>query len=159
MRGVVLSFLVLAGVAPFPLAGQSKPAAGKSQACSLLTREIITKHSVHDKQLLNVMLNTPQEEERLGPTGSACSYAGVTLQVDTFTPAALDKMRTKAWAPVSGVGDAAWVNENQGRWVELYARAGTHVIAIQLGIPQGRTAASVQPNLIALGKELLAQVK
>jgi hypothetical protein len=57
------------------------------------------------------------------------------------------------------LGDRAHFRDNKGRWAELYMLAGSHVLTIQMDVPNGRTAASIQPNVIALAKAVLPQLK
>ena len=104
------------------------------------------------------MLTVAPIEDALGASGSACSYGGVTLQVDPFTAQALDKQRAAAWVPVAEVGDAAYFFDNRGEYAELYARSGAHVLTVQMDVPRGRTAASIKPNVIALAKAVLPRL-
>ena len=80
----------------------------------------------------------------------------------------LDQM-TKAlvirWVPmydnrivVPGLGDTAYYVDNGGRWGQLYVTAAGRVLTIQMAIPMGRTAASIQPNVIALAKAILPKL-
>jgi hypothetical protein len=117
-----------------PLAQQPPRAspANKSdnRACSLLTREVVTKVTPYEKQALDLVMRVPPNSDALGARGSECTYGG-----------------------------AAYFRDNGGRWAELYVRTGAHVITIQMSVPTGRTAASIQPNVVALAKVLLPQLK
>ena len=160
----VIAPLVVAGSVVSALAAQGTgSAAGASSAripaCPLLTKELITQVSPYDKQVLDLVLKVPPTEDELGASGSACSYGGVTLQVDPFTAQALDQQRTSSWVAVPDVGDAAFFVGNRGKYAELYTRAGARVLTVQMDVPTGRTTESVKPNVIALAKEVLPKLK
>jgi len=111
----------------------------------------------YERQALDLAMQVPPNGDALGAAGSECTY--VTLQVDPFAPGVIEKQVKKDWVPMSGVGDAAYFRDNGGRWAELYVRTGAHVMTIQMSVPTGRTAASIQPNVVALAKVLLPQLK
>jgi len=129
------------------------------RACALLTREVVTQVSPYDKQALDLVLKVPPMENSIGSSGSACDYGGVTMQIDPFTPAVFDKQRDKSWSAVSGVGDVAYFADRRGMWGELYVKAGTRVLTIQMDVPTGKTAASIQTNVVALAKAILPKLK
>jgi hypothetical protein len=164
MRRLVVSFLVIGcfarSASALPPEGAS--AAGKSamSACSLLTKELVTKVSPEDKEALDLVMSIPPSEDPVGPSGSSCGYGGVNLQIDPFaSPARIEKDLATQWTRVSGLGDIAYFRDNSGRWAELYVRAGARVLTIQMGVPTGRTAESIKPNSIALAKEILPKLK
>jgi len=163
MRQVFASLLVLGWFAPQVLALQSGRGAADAKiatgACSLLTKELVTQVSPYEKQALAAVMLVAPIEDALGATGSACSYGGITLQIDPFPAATLDKHRTNAWVAVQSVGDAAYFHDNRGNYAELYVRTGARVLTIQMDVPMGRTAASIQPNTIALANALLPKLK
>ncbi|MCC7010222.1 MAG: hypothetical protein IT184_15550 [Acidobacteria bacterium] len=140
-------------------AGRSTAPAAANRACSLLTSQLVTQVTAYDKKALDLVMRVPPNGSALGANGSECTYGGITLQVDPFTAAYFEKQRNKTWVPVPGVGEAAYFRDNRGEWAELYVRAGTHVMTIQMDVPMGRTAASIQPNVINLAKTLLPQLK
>lgn len=156
MRQVVIAVLLVGCVAPQATALQAQGgAAGKISACSLLTRDLVTKTTPYSKQALDAVLQVRPIEDAVGPSGSSCSYGGVTLQIDPFRPDVLDKQRTKAWVSVPGVGQSAYFVDKGGEYGELYVRTGARVLTIQMDVPMGRTAASIQPNVVALAQALL----
>jgi hypothetical protein len=163
MRHVVASLLVVTCFAPETLALQSgsgaAPGRNAVSACSLLTKELVTQVTPYDKQAFAAVMLVPPMEDSVGPSGSACSYGGITMQIDPFAPAVFEKQRDKTWALVPNVGDGAYFRDNKGRWAELYARTGARVLTIQMDVPTGRTAASIQPNTIALANALLPKLK
>jgi hypothetical protein len=160
MRQVIASLLLVCSLGPGPAAFQTATA-GKPvvRACSLLTKQLMTEFTPYEKPVLDIVLRIPPTEDALGSSGSACSFGGVTLQVDPFTPQALERVRKPDWVPVTGVGDASYFHDNRGEYAELYARAGARVLTIQMDVPTGRTAASIKPNVIALAKAILPRLK
>jgi hypothetical protein len=78
--------------------------------------------------------------------------------VDPFPAANFDRLFGK-WTPVSGVGDKAYFRDNGGRWAELAVMAGGRMLTIQMDVPTGKTAASIQPNIVALATAILPKLK
>lgn len=160
----VLALLLVMGcfteLMAFQSARGAQPAKPAVRACPLLTREVVTQVSPYEKKVLDVVLGVPASEDPVG-SGSGCSYGGITMQVDPFPPAVFDKQREKdkKWVAVQGVGDTAYYRDNMGRWGELYVASAGHVLTIQMDIPMGKTAASIQPNTIALAKAILPKLK
>ena len=126
-------------------------------ACSLLTKDVLMAHSPRSKENLTAVLSVPPQEDKVGG-GTACSYGGVTLQVDVISAATIDKLAGE-WKSVSGVGDKAAFRDNKGRFAELGVRAGSRTLTIQMSVPSGRTAASIEENAVALAKALLPKLK
>ena len=103
--------LLMIGLLTLPVAaaaqarGAAPGTAGKG-ACSLLPRQLVEK--VLGDSVNKVLLGFPPREEGIGVSGSMCSYAGITVQIDAITPQQLEDMRKttgKDWVPVSGIGD------------------------------------------------------
>jgi len=130
----------------------------KPRACTLLTKEVVTQVSPYDKKTLDLVMMVPPMEDSLGPSGSACSYGGITMQVDPFAPSVFEKQKKPTWVVVPGLGNTAYFVDNKGRWAELYVAAGGRVLTIQMDVPMGRTSASIQPNVIALAKAILPKL-
>ena len=149
------SFNPLTSFEPATAAQVAKPSVS---ACALLTKEVITQVTPYDKQALDLVLRVPPMEDKVGASGSACSYGGVTMQVDPFAPAVFERQKDKMVA-VPGLGDAAYFGDRSGRWAELFVSAAGRVLTIQMDVPTGRTAASIQPNAIALAKAILPKLK
>ena len=80
------------------------------------------------------------------------------MQVDPFVPAVFERQKKNTWVVVPGLGDTAYFVDNSGRWAELYVNAAGRVLTIQMDIPMGKTAASIQPNVIALAKAILPKL-
>ena len=163
MGRIVVLLLVLSWFAARGMAPQTeRGTAARTQAiraCSLLTRELVTEHTPLSKQAFDLVIQIPPSEDAAGQSGSECTYGGVTLTIDAFTPEAFEKARTPAWVPISGVGEAAYFRDNGGRFAELYVRSNGHGLGIQMDVPTGRTSASIQPNAIALAKAILPKLK
>jgi hypothetical protein len=162
VRRAVALLLVMGVFTPALMARQaarSAATATRPSACALLTKELVTQVTPYDTQTLAGVLGVRPTEDPIGQSGSACSYGGITMQIDPFPFATIEKMRTPAWAAVPGVGDAAYFRDNRGEWGELYVRSGTHVLTIQMDVPTGKTAASIQSNTVALAKAILPKLK
>jgi hypothetical protein len=160
MPHAIMWFLVMGSVASWATAQSGSGSARSAvHACSLLTKELVTQIAPHEKPALNLMLMVPPMEDAVGPSGSACSYGGITLQVDPFPVATLERTVQKDWTPVPNVADAAFFHDNRGRYAELMLRSGPRVLTIQMDVPQGKTAVSIQSNTVALAKALLPKLK
>jgi hypothetical protein len=171
MRQLIASFALLGAIGPLgpALASNGEPAAGKAgiRACSLLTKDLLTQHSPFEQappaerdQHRMLLGAIPPEEESIGPSGSACSFGGVYLQVDPFAaPAKTEADVAKMSTRVAGVGDVAYFRNNRGEYAELYVRSGVHVITLQMDTPQGRTPESIKPNAIALAQAILPKLR
>lgn len=158
MRRFIASVFVI-GSAVTGVASQA-PAGKPTSACSLLPTDLVLKVGGINPQAVKIL---QPEEETLSPTGSACEYGSVRLQVDPFTPARLAELlktpTAKTWVPVSGVGDAAYFNNNKDRYAELFVRTGTHVFTIQFGIATGSTAEATKPKTIELANAIIPKLR
>ena len=151
--------LTLLSTGFFILGAAVSPLAGAPDACSLITKELVAQFTPYDKNVLDLVMRVPPTADQVGRSGSACTYGGITLQVDPFPWATIEKQRRQNWQRVEGLGDGAYFRDNDGRWGELFAKAGSRVLTIQMSVPTGRTAMSIQPNLIGLAKALLSNLK
>ena len=161
MRLIVALLLVMGcfiEVKAFQAARGAQTAKPAVRACALLTKEVVTQVTPYDKKTLDLVLTVPPMEDSLGASGSACSYGGITMQVDPFAPAVFERQKKNTWVVVPGLGDTAYFVDNSGRWAELYVNAAGRVLTIQMDIPMGKTAASIQPNVIALAKAILPKL-
>ncbi len=162
MRQLVASFVVMGCFASQSAAVQSSTRGAATpaiRACSLLTGDVVTQVTPYDKAAFDLVMRIPPQEDSVSSSGSACTYGGITMQVDPFAPAVFEKQRGKDWVPIAGVGDTAYFFDRRGRWAELYVRVGEHVLTIQMDIPMGRTAATVQPNVVALARAILPKLR
>jgi hypothetical protein len=89
MRGIVTFVLTVgSGVLTGPaLAAQGTPARPALAACSLLPKDVVAQVTPYDKRAFERVTMIPPNEEPAGKSGSACSYGGIHLQVDTRAPA------------------------------------------------------------------------
>jgi hypothetical protein len=159
MRRFITSLFVIGCLAAVAQSQDGAAAANAISACSLLSKELVTQVSPYDKKALDLALRVPAREDAVGQGGSECSYGGITMNVDAFAPAAFERLRDQSWMPVQNVGDRAYFRDNKGRWGEMYVLSGSHVLTIQMDVPNGRTAASIQSNVIALAKAVLPRLK
>lgn len=153
--------------APLPQsAGAGAPTAKPKliHACSLLPKAEVKKIAATNDQFFDMI---PPKEELLSGVGSACSYSGIHIQVDPFTPSRLEELRKEKgnlWTAVPDVGDAAYFYDNNKaktvRFAELYARVGEHVLTIQMSVrPPTASAETVRPAAVSLAKALLAKLR
>ena len=109
---------------------------------------------------LTWILSRTAKEEPIGPQGSSCNYPGADIQVMSFSRSMIDiAKKDGGLEPVSGIGDEAYVHNNQDRYAELYARVGPHLLTVQLDIPNGKKFDSTRPQLIELGKAFAAKLR
>lgn len=159
MQNVTAPLLPLLSIATFVLGAAMSPLAGAADACSLLTKELVAQFTPYDKNVLDLVMRVSPTADQVGRSGSACTYGGITLQVDPFPWATIEKQRDQEWQLVKGLGDGAYFRDNGGRWGELYAKAGSRVLTIQMGVPTGRTVMAIQPNIFGLAKAVLSKMK
>jgi hypothetical protein len=99
------------------------------------------------------------EEEGFGG-GSSCNYPTATVQVMQFRQATIDALaKGVPLEAVAGVGDAAWVRNNQNEYAELLARVGPHLLTVQLSIDRGKTFDTAKPAVLGLGKAFAAKLR
>jgi hypothetical protein len=159
MRHFVASALVVgcatAGVAGFQGRAGGAAVSPPVKACSLLPKALVAKYWSGNKKVFEVL--TPMEEA-VGARGSSCGYGTIELQVDAF---ANDRITDvfKGWEPVSGVGDRAYFRNNSNRFAEIVVVSGSHNMTIQLDVPDGKTGEARKPDVIALAKEILPNLK
>lgn len=109
--------------------------AGSLHACSLLTEAEVTKLIGQDPAAAKYPDLFKADEEALPGGGSACSVSSVEYQVDPFPFAKVEdarKQKPAAWTQVPGVGDVAYEEHTNDVFVNLYARAGQHVVTVQV---------------------------
>jgi len=158
VRQLVFALLAVAG-ALHPVAhGQTRDAAVRSKPCAWLTAEIVKKVSVanHKSGAL------PPPTELPLPTGIACEWGDVVLQIDPVPPAQLDKLRLKDpknWETISGVGDAAYFHNVKDAMGGLYVRVGARTFGLLITIPIGTTAAAFKPNFIMVANEIVPKLR
>jgi hypothetical protein len=163
MRLTVASALVIGCFTSQGTAFQARAASAAGapaiKACSLLSKELVAKYWNGDKRVLEMLKS---QEEPIGTRGSACEWGTIGLQVDPFTPQAVDdiyKKYGKEWTPVAGVGDRAYFRNNRDRYAELLVVAGGHTFTIQMGVPTGSTAEATKPHTIEVAKAILPKLQ
>jgi hypothetical protein len=165
-RLLILALMMMAAVCQTTYAqtgGRSGAPTAAIHACSLLPAMEVKK-LIALPDPLNLYEKMPPEEEPAGK-GSSCNYPSVHVQIDPFDWTTIDSLRAKNTAQfeaVPGVGDAAFTRANKQRSVEfaeLYARVGTHILTLQLDVPDGSSTAAVKPGLVALAKAYAAKLK
>lgn len=143
----------------FQASGTSAPGAPAIKACSLLSKDLVTRYWTGDKRILDMLKS---HEEPLGTRGSACDWGTIGLQVDPFTAQVIDdvyKKNSKEWTPVAGVGDRAYFRNNSERYAELLVVAGAHTFTIQMSVANGSTAEATKPQTIEVAKAILPKLR
>jgi hypothetical protein len=139
---------------PSSLAQQRPPE--RVDACSLLPKDEVKK-LIGGGPLFDQF---PAEEEPLGPSGSACNYAGVMIQVLSFSQGTFDAAKKRGrLEAVTSVGDEAYLYDNPSGYAELYVKVGTRMLTIQRDLDAKATVASVRPAVIALANALVAKLR
>jgi hypothetical protein len=144
--------------------GRAEPGKPGIRACALLpVAEVKRLAGLPDP--LNLFEKLPPEEAPVG-RGSSCNYPSLHVQIDPFDWTTIESNRARNSAQfeaVPGVGDAAFLRANKAaaslEFAELYARVGTHVLTIQMDVPDGKSTASVKPGLVALAKAYVARLR
>ena len=77
------------------------------RACSLLPKADVKKIGAPNDQFFDMI---PPTEESLGGGGSACSYSGIHIQVNPFTPAWLEELQK--WSKASAL---KWISRVRNR--------------------------------------------
>ncbi|MGE3473729.1 MAG: hypothetical protein AB7O28_25525 [Vicinamibacterales bacterium] len=150
MSAVALAAMLAAAPAR---AAQSPQAPVK--ACDLLPKSEI-KTLIGANQYFEAV---PPDDEAV-PGGTSCTYAEVTVQVLTFSPALIDAARRRGGLQtLAGVGDEAYTWDNPAGYVEVYVKVGRRFVTVQRDVPVGRAAAAVRPGAIALAKALAARAR
>jgi len=142
------------------LLARQQPAGPKYQVvkvCSLLTLAEFRKLAPWPPYMDSF---ATAKEEPIGPQGSSCNYPGADIQVMSFRQSMIDMAKKDGGLePVSGVGDEAYVHNNQDRYAELYARVGPHLLTVQLDIPNGKKFDAIKPQLLELGKAFAGKLR
>jgi hypothetical protein len=155
----VLALLVWIGGPPLSVPDQAKSAG--AGACAILPKDEVRTIIGIDPTMFNMV--APREDP-LPPNGSACKYMGATIQVDPFTAGRLEELRKvsgKEWTVVPNVGDAAYFHDRskEAPYGEVYARAGAHVVTVQMSIDPQRPVETVRPKAVALAKALVEKLR
>ena len=162
MRMVILLSVAMASVAldAMTLQAGKQGADGKPSpgACSILTRDLVMVHSPASKESLDLIMKIPPKEEKIGSNGSACQHGDVMMQINPFPVANFDAMFSR-FTPVPDLGQKAFFRDNRGEWAELAVLAGGRVLTFQMDVPSGKTAASVQANVVSLARAVVAKLK
>lgn len=168
MRHVITSILVAGCVSSTAVAFQARggaPAAGS--ACALLTRDLMMKVSTAEgrKLMEGTKASADAEGMSVAKGASVCYHGLVTLVLE---PAARpDQIRNQMRArspiykdhePVPGVGDEAFFHSNS-QFAYLYVWSGSHHFMIEMGKDLGGDAKTLKPNVMELGRAVVAKLR
>ena len=127
-------------------------------ACSLFTKDEL-RPFIRSRFLDQI----PAEEDRIGNTGSACSYAGVIIQLDPFPFAVIQSTWGKEqgnFEAIPGVGDAAYFHRNtRAEAAEIAFRVGQRVFTAQVDLEQGESMDSGRTRAIGLARAAAAKLR
>jgi hypothetical protein len=130
-------------------------AAGQAalRACAVLTRDLVAPFT-ENKKMLDVL---PPQEEALEPSGTACDYGGVRLQL-FLGRGGKRTLSAKDIQPISGVGEGGYFRNNRDQYAELMVWTGKHSLDLQVSVPSGRTADAMKPDIVALANAIIAKL-
>jgi hypothetical protein len=157
MRHSLIFMVTVAAMAPLAARDAAGQAGAAKSACALLTKDVLAAHTPTSIESFKLMMSMQPMEDKVG-AGTACSYGGVTLQLDPFAAASFDRLFGE-WTPVAGIGTKAFFRQNRNAYAELAVLSGSRILTLQMSVPDGRTPSSIQPNVVALAKALLAKMK
>ena len=106
-----------------------------------------------NKRVLDLI---PPEEETMS-SGTACEWGIVRLQLYPARPGA-GHTAPKDYVPLAGVGDAAFFNASR-TFAYLYVWSGSHHFVIEMGGIPLEDARTMKPNVIALAKSIVPQLR
>lgn len=134
-------------------------------ACRLMTKDEIKK--ALGPRTPSFFDQIPVEGTALR-VGSECSLGGVMIQLDAVPAASFDSNR-QAYAArtkyerFTGIGDDAYFFEQGAATavhiVGVYARVGSHVVAISMDVDAPDTVESTRPAVTALTKLAMTKLK
>jgi len=127
-------------------------------ACSLFTKDEL-RPFIRSRFLDQL----PAEEHRFGANGSACTYAGVIIQLDPFAFSVIQSTWGKEkgnFEAVPGVGDAAYFHRNtRAEAAEIAFRVGQRVFTAQLDLEDGESMDSARTRAIGLARAAAAKLR
>lgn len=152
---VFVAFTCILSAAAASQTGSGAPAAGQPavRACAVLTRDLVAPFT-ENKKMLDLI---PPQEEELGTSGTACEYGAVRLQL---FPGRGGKrtVSAKGFEPISGAGEGGFFRNNQDNYAELMVWTSKHSLDLQVGVPSGRTAEAMKPDLVNLANAIIAKL-
>jgi hypothetical protein len=126
------------------------------KACSLLSLAEM-------KKLAPWPANLDQQakaEELALPQRSLCVYPTAQVQVEAYRSQIIESARkTAPLDPVPGVGDDAYIRNNQNLFAVIYAKVGPHLLTVEMEIPVGKTFDSAKPTAIEIAKAFAAKLR
>ena len=158
---IIILFLLAAvsGLGAAPASDQNAAGgAARIKACTILLPDVAAMYATATK----TKVKSPPTEAPVGVHGSSCDYGAIALHVDPFAAVSADRMRkspNKDWAPVSGVGDAAYFHNVQNMLAEMFVWSGSHHFGILVDVPAGSTAEQIKPDMIRAANLIVPKLK
>lgn len=176
MRRFVATLILVGSVGSTAAAFQAQSGGSTAdQACALLTRDLVMKVSTAaGRKLLDDSEPIAGTEDMSVAKGaSACDYGPVLLVLDPI--ARPGEIRTQMRArggprdrsgafiyrdhePVSEVGDEAFFSFNSS-WAFLHVWTGSRHFSVQMHAGLGDDGKDLKPNVIALAKAIVSQLR
>jgi hypothetical protein len=125
------------------------------RACTLLTKDLVAPFTAN-KRVLDIMA---PEEEPMKPSGSACEWGVVRLQIMPVPATAKRAAPSPQWQPLTGAGETAFFRANGNEYAELMVWAKSHYLTLQVGVPSGSTPQAIRPNTVTLANAIIAKIK
>jgi len=155
---VMVALVVCTGPTDIGAAEAAAAVRGQYQVvkvCSLLTVAEVKKLAPWEP-----MFDQMKVEEEAFTGGSSCNYPSVTVQVMQFRQATIDALaKNGKLESVTGVGDGAWLRNNQNLFGEMLVKVGPHLLTVQADISRGKTFDTLKPTLLELGKAFAAKLR
>ena len=146
-------FFIVATMASLFISGPFVGTQAKVAVCGLLPRAEVRK-----------LVGATEAFDRVEPseqptkTGSSCRYFDLLVMVYEGN---LDGVRKNAknFEALSGVGQEAYIYQDQSGAVELFARVGARELVVSRKAEAGSTAGDTRSGVIALAKALAAKLQ
>ena len=139
-------------------AAYAKQATGGYQvkACSLMSLAEMKKLAPWPSSIDQ----SAKAEEVALPQRSLCVYPTAQVQIESYRPQIVESARkTARLDPVPGVGDEAYIRNNQNLFAVIYAKVGPHLLTVEMEIPVGQTFETAKPTIIEIAKAFAARLR
>ena len=149
--GAVSAVAIVAAAIASAEAGQA------ASACTFFTKDELRPF------IRNPVFDVMNPEENRVGNGSACSYAGVILQVDPFPFSVIQSAAAKekaGYESVAGLGDAAIFHHNtRANAAEIAVRVGQRVFTAQVSIASGEAIDAAKARSIGMARAAVAKLR
>ena len=99
-------------------------------------------------------------EEMALPQRSLCVYPTAQVQIEPYRVQIIDSAKkTARLDPVPGVGDEAYIRNNQNLFAVIYAKVGPHLLTVEMDIAPGKTFETAKPTVIEIAKAFATKLR